>query len=312
MGSPQFATPSADVMLTALALSVDRLTAELVRAFDAREIPCILLKGPAIAHWLYGDGSVRPYADCDLLVASHHIPGAQALLSDLGFRDTASPLGHPRLESHAWERAHDHVDLHESLIGIGAGPQAVWEALWPTTETLVVSGVTVAALGFPARALHVALHAAQHGRDEPKPLEDLRRALDTVSEETWVQAAALARRLQASEAFATGLRLAPTGPELAVRLNLAAAASVEATLRLEPVPLALAIEHLVTTPGWKARLRTVLQELFPTVAFMRWWSPLARRGSAGLVAAYCWRPVYLLLHVGPGFAAWRRARRGVG
>ncbi len=296
-------------MLTAWALYVDLLTAELASAFAERGVPCILLKGPAVAHWLYHDGSVRTYRDCDLLVDPRQIAAAQAILRERGFEDTASPLAHPRKESHEWQRAEQHVDLHTTLIGIRAAPQEVWDALSSTMASEQVGGVAVRVLDAPGRTLHVALHAAQHGREDEKPLEDLRRALELVPEQTWRDAADLARRLRATEAFATGLRLLPAGAALATRLDLASAASAEATLRLEPVPLALALEHLAQTRGWRARLEILLRELFPTVAFMRWWSPLARRGRLGLVAAYCWRPLYLLLHLGPGFVAWQRARR---
>lgn len=299
-------------MLTAWALYVDRLTAELATAFERRTIACILLKGPAVARWLYDDGSVRSYSDCDLLVATDQVAAAQSVLRELGFSDSASPLAHPRLESHEWQRGEHHVDLHTTLIGIGASPQAVWDVLSATTETASVGGATVQVLGVPARALHVALHAAQHGREERKPLEDLRRASNLVSEDTWIEVAALARRLQAVEAFATGLRLVPTGAAIASRLGLAAASSADATLRLEPVPLALGFEHLASTPGLVPRLRIIAREFFPTVAFMRWWTPLARRSAAGLVLAYCFRPLWLVAHAGPGLVAWRRARRATG
>lgn len=310
VASEQHASPSAEAKLTVWSLHVDGLTAELMRGFAERGVPFILLKGPAIARWLYDDGSVRPYADCDLLVDPRQITAAQAILRERGFEDTASPLAHPRKDSHEWQRAQHHVDLHTTLIGIRAAPQEVWDALSSTTDSEQVGGMVVRVLDRPGRTLHVALHAAQHGRDEEKPLEDLRRALELVPEQTWRDAADLARRLRATEAFATGLRLLPAGSALATRLDLVSAASAEATLRLEPVPLALALEHLAETRGWRARLDILWRELFPTVAFMRWWSPLARRGRLGLIAAYCWRPLYLLLHLGPGFVAWQRARRG--
>lgn len=299
-------------MRIAWALCVDGLTAELASAFEQREIACILLKGPVIARWLYDDGSVRSYSDCDLLVAPDQLAAAQAALHELGFTDTARRLAHPRLDSHDWQRGVDHVDLHTTLIGIRASPATVWNVLSASTETTSVGGATVQMLGVHARALHVALHAAQHGRKEPKPLEDLRRACDVVPNETWIEVAMLAERLQAVEAFATGLRLDPRGAAIAARLGLASAASADATLRLEPVPLALAFEHLASTPSFRARSRIVARELFPTVAFMRWWSPLARRGVAGLAAAYCWRPLWLVAHAGPGLLAWRRARRATG
>lgn len=312
MASQQYASPSTEAMLTAWALYIDRLTAELADAFGASGITCILLKGPAIARWLYDDGSVRSYSDCDLLVSPGQVPAAQGVLRELGFRDIASPLGHPWLDSHEWQRDEHHVDLHATLIGIRASPQQVWDVLSANTETLMVGGAAVRVLGVPARALHVVLHAAQHGPREPHPLEDLRRACDVVSEQTWVEVAVLAERLQATEAFATGLRLLPAGAAIAGRLGLASARSADATLRLEPVPLALALEYLACTPGLGARLRIVMSELFPTVAFMRWWSPLARRGPIGLAAAYCWRPLWLLARLGPGLVAWRQARRATG
>ena len=312
MDSRQYASPSVDAMLTAWALCVDRLTAELAEAFAEDGVPCILLKGPVIARWLYDDGSVRPYNDCDLLVPPRQLAAAQTILRQRGFADTASPLAHPRLDSHEWARAEHHVDLHTTLIGIRAEAQTVWDELSSMTETEQVGGVTVQVLGLAARALHIALHAAQHGPEDEKPTEDLRRALLLVSEQTWRDAAELAVRLHAVAAFATGLRLLPAGAELATRLDLAKAVSAEAALRLEPVPLALAFEHLAGVAGWRARLTIVLRELVPTPAFMCWWSPLARRGRLGLAAAYCWRPLYLLVHLGPGFLAWRRARRGVG
>ncbi len=312
MDSQQYASPSVQTKLTAWALCVDRLTAEIGTAFAAHDVACILLKGPAIAQWLYDDGTVRSYSDCDLLVSQRQVAAAQAILRERGFEDSASPLAHPRLDSHEWQRADQHVDLHTTLIGIRASPHVVWDTLSTTTESIKVGGVTVQVLGVPARALHVALHAAQHGGDERQPLEDLRRAIEILPEPTWIEVAELAKCLQATEAFATGLRLLPYGEALASRLGLASASSAEATLRLEPVPLALAFEHLASTPGLRTRLRIVVRELFPTVAFMRWWSPMARRGSVGLVAAYCWRPLWLVAHVGPGLMAWRRARRAAG
>ncbi len=306
------ALPSSDTFLAAWTLLVDRLTAELAEAFAQRGVPSILLKGPSFARWLYPDGAVRSYGDCDLLVPPDRISAAQAVLRELGFRDTSAPLAHPRLESHGWARNDDSVDLHSTLIGIRASPQVVWDTLSAMIETQQVGGADVHVLTPPARALHVALHAAQHGPDERQPLEDLRRAIDLVPGDMWFEVAALAERLEATEAFATGLRLIPSGTAVASRLGLASAASTDATLRLEPVPLALAFDHLASTPGLKARLAIVLRELFPTAAFMRWWSPLARRGPVGLLAAYCWRPLWLLARVGPGFRAWRRAQRQSG
>lgn len=303
------ATGSLDVLLTVHTLLVDQVTAEVVRALRARQVASILLKGPSIAEWLYTDGSLRSYNDCDLLVAPDRLRTAQAVLQELGFRDEIARLGHPRLESHEWVRGRDRVDLHTTLIGIGALPRIVWETLSPATVTHQVAGVDVQVLPPTALALHVVLHAAQHGPEDPKPAEDLSRAIRAVSREGWRDVAELADRLQATDAFAVGLRLLPAGRELASWLELPPARSPEAALRVNRVPLSLAFEHLATTAGFRDRMALLLRELFPTPAFMRWWSPLARRGRLGLLVAYGWRPVWLLTQAGPGFLAWRRARR---
>jgi hypothetical protein len=302
-------TASLDVLLTLHTLLVDQVSAEVIAALRARQVDSILLKGPSIAAWLYADGALRSYNDCDLLVAPEHLPAAQAVLEELGFHDEMTPLGHPRLESHDWARGRERVDLHSTLIGIGVLPRVVWRVLSATTVPRQVAGVEAQVLAPNALALHIVLHAAQHGREEPKPAEDLSRAIRAVPREQWREVAALAERLQATDAFGVGLRLLPEGRELASWLELPPPRSAEAPLRVDSVPLALAFEHLATTAGARARMSLVLRELFPTAAFMRWWSPLARRGRLGLVLTYCRRPVWLMIHAGPGFLAWRRARR---
>ncbi|MDQ3608371.1 MAG: nucleotidyltransferase family protein [Actinomycetota bacterium] len=299
-----------DVLLTVHTLLVDQITAEVTAALSGRQVPSILLKGPSIAAWLYADGTLRSYNDCDLLVAPKNLLAAQAVLEELGFRDEITPLGHPRLESHEWVRGRDRVDLHTTLIGIGVLPRVVWGVLSAMTLPQQVGGIEVQILARPALAMHVVLHAAQHGRDDPKPAEDLSRAIRAVPREQWSEVAALADRLQATDAFGIGLRLLPEGRELASWLELPPARSADASLRVDSIPLALAFEHLAMTAGFWARISLVLRELFPTPAFMRWWSPLARRGWLGLALAYCWRPAWLVVQAGPGFLAWRRARRG--
>ena len=302
-------SPTGSVLATARSLMVDRMTAELTDALSRHGVEAILLKGPSFAAWLYGDGTVRSYGDCDLLIPPDQIAPAQQVLQDLGFRDYSAPLAHPRLESHAWRRDPDWVDLHSTLIGMRVDPEEAWRILSQRTESQRVGGTTVRVLDPVARTVHVALHAAQHGRDEQKPLNDLARAIELVPEALWSEAVELAKRLGATDAFATGLRLLGPGQSLASRLGLGDAGSAEATLLIDPVPLALGFEHLSTVPGVRAKSLILLRELVPTPAFMRWWSPLARRGRAGLALAYCWRPAWLATRAVPGFLAWRRARR---
>jgi hypothetical protein len=171
----------------------------------------------------------------------------------------------------------------------------------------------VPALGLPARALHVVLHAAQHGAGSKSPIAELDRALATGDDELWRDAAMLARELGAVDAFAAGLDLTDAGRQLAARLLLSPTRSVGTTLRATtPPPVALGFVQLAQAEGVRARLEIVWRKLVPPPAFIRHWDPRARQGRLALVRAYLRRPLWILRHTAPGFKAWYRARRSAG
>ncbi len=293
-------------------MRVDALAVEAIRAFRAHGVDPILLKGPAIAHWIYPEDEPRAYGDVDLLVPLDAWESCHTALAELGYADTLGAMGHPGMESHSgfpWGRGDDCVDLHCTLWGVMATPTEVWAELEPSAVPIRLAGVEVRALSPEARALHVALHAAQDGGRHPKGMADLERALAVLPESTWHTAAEIAGRLDATAAFATGLRLCEDGARITEELSLEEG-SVAGVLRASAVPLAEGLEHLASTPGARAKLRLAVAELFPSAAFMRWWAPrLARGGRAGLVLAYLWRPVWIALRAAPAVLAWRRARR---
>jgi hypothetical protein len=309
---PDLQRPSPSVLAAARGLSIDSVTAEVTTELQARGVPLVLLKGPSIARWLYRDGTARHYADTDLLVPPEAEPRAQEVLRAIGFEAEVG-VGVPDpgvADMHQWTRAGTHVELHVSLVGIGASPQEVWSALGAQTVEMEVADAQVPVLGLAQRTFHVALHAAQHGAAEAQPMADLERAVDQLPRELWAQAAAIARRLRASAAFAAGLRLSPAGAALADELALPLASTVETVLRAQSSPpLALGFQRLHNAPGARARLRRVLRHVIPSPAFMRWWSPLARRGYGGLALTYLWRPIWVAWHLVPGWRAWRGARR---
>ncbi len=297
-------------------LLIDRLIGEVHDAFAAASIEAILLKGPAIAGWLYGEDEIRVYGDGDFLVQRTQWEAAGEVLRELGFQEDIAHLEHPNLESFAsypWGRLSEElgiqsIDLHATLSGIGTDFPQVWSVLSNDTAQIMVAGRHVRILGEPARAVHIALHAAHH--HEGKPMLDLERALERLSDELWSEAAAVAQALEATAAFATGLRLTPAGGELARRLGVHDAYSMAATLKLQNVPLSEGIEHLASASGLRAKFKFVWSELFPSTDFLRWWTPtLAGRGRLGLTAAYLWRFCWLAGHLPGGFLAWRRARR---
>lgn len=291
---------------------VDAATAEVVGALDEQGIRSIVLKGPSIERLLYTDGAERWYDDLDLLVAPERTSAAAKVLARLGFTEWWVD---PEYVQHAqpWIRDEDGVpvDLHWTLIGVGAAPTELWRALSSSTERIVVHGARVEVLAAEGIAFQVALHAGQHGAEYPQVTVDLERALELVDRSTWAAAAELARLLQATELFAGGLRLSPRGAEIAAELDLPERLTVETLLltRSQGLEGAATLQRLARTPSLRRKLALVGRRVIPTRETMRDWWPRTRKGNFWLAVGYLWRPVWLLLQIGPAFVAWRRAVR---
>jgi hypothetical protein len=161
-----------------------------------------------------------------------------------------------------------------------------------------------------ATAFHVSLHAAMHGVGTPQPLEDLRRALRRFEPAVWHAAADLARRLDSAAAFAVGLRLVPEGHALAAALDLPTQAPLDVVLAATTPPRgARTLQRVSSVPGVRAKARVVARWLVPAPSHVRGSSALARRGAAGLAAAYVVRLATVFRLLGPAFLARRRIVR---
>jgi hypothetical protein len=308
--------PAAALITAGNALLADAATVEAITALHEAGITPIVLRGPVVAHHFYADRELRSYADADLLVEASRRATAEDVLRNLGY-DHSAVLGQRAADrppwSSTWIRNRDcaTVDLHWTLVGARAGDVELWRVLRGAVEPIELLNRSIDGLNVEATALIVALHAAHHGSEFRRPLEDLQRALDGLQLQTWKRVCALAARIDASEAFAAGLRLLPDGEQLAEELALPAVYSVETLLRSESAPpMSLGFDWLARTPGNRRKLALVLGKLVPDKEFMRAWSPLAGRGTkGGLALAYAWRPLWLIWHSVPGFRAWLAAQK---
>jgi hypothetical protein len=313
MASPELMRAAAQVAI------VDAATAEAVTALRAAGVRSVVLKGPGLTAWLYQDAALRRYGDTDLLVAPWDRARADALLAQLGYVRTlaAADVPHPERELYAetWrrERTRSSIDLHLTLAGARAPAERAWAALSRSPERLRVGSAEVEIPSIPARALHVALHAAHHGSGSGKPVEDLRRALERAGADTWRAAADLARELDALDAFAAGLGMLPAGLAVAAGLGLERPRSVEVELKAgDERPLAVSLEWLAQARGARARARLVRTLLAPSPGWVRQTYPFARRGRRALAAAYLVRLLRVPRFGAQALVAWRRARRAVG
>jgi hypothetical protein len=290
-------------------LASDAVTAEVVDAMRARDIPVLLFKGPVLERWLYDDGKHREYGDIDLLVAPDRFAAAERVLSDVGFRMTAArwrPFEFQEHE-HEWTRGSISIDLHRGLWGFDRDWHTVWETLSSGVTPVEVGGIEVEAPRSSIQALMVAAHAVQHaGRGHP--LEDLRRAIAIADDSTWREAAGVAVRVGALGPLTLALGMLEEGRQLLERIELDAPADAEAHLRAGgAVPGSLTLLRFAQRRTVSARLSLVIAKLGPSPAFLRFKYPIARRGRLGLLAAYAWRPVWICLHAPAGWRAWRSA-----
>jgi hypothetical protein len=293
-------------------LRVDTVTSSVVAALEQANVRPILLKGPSFAAWLYGDGAIRTYGDTDLLVSVRDLPAVRECLTALGFRSVSAEVKHPGVvDDHTWVRQPDFVDVHTTLIGIGVSPERAWEVLSGHTERLVVARREVEILDTAGRALHVVLHAAQHGPAGAPMLHDLERAVARLPGGVWRAAADLADELDALPAFATGLRLISSGCAVADALDLQPSQkTVELALRAEGRQVgALAFEEVRRIPGARRKLAYIGRKVIPTRAYIRHKYPVARVGRLGLARGYAQRWSALLSMAIPAGRSWIAARR---
>ena len=303
-----------ELLVVGANLALAANAAEVTAALHAAGLRSILIKGPVLVRWLYGSESGRASSDVDLLVDPGALDVAETVLRELGYEPLAIGIGVGDRPRHAstWTRATDApaVDLHTTVVGVGVTGTKAWSVLREHTMTVELGGTSVEVPRADARLLLLALHAAQHGEREPQPLQDLARALEVGTRAEWNDAASLAKRLHAEPAFAAGLGLLRAGQTLREDLHLSPSPTIESALRATTAPaLTLGFDWLVRLPGVRPRLRFIVRKTFPPAAYMRTWSPLARRGRLGLGAAYVWRPLWLISRAGPAMRAWRRAQK---
>jgi hypothetical protein len=286
---------------------------EIVAAFEAADIPSILLKGPSFSTWLYPE-TERPAVDVDLLVPATRLADAEAILAARGFRH--APLddleGDKPWHAHEWVRARDGaiIDLHRTLLGLRRPPAEVWEVLEGRTEPLQLVRREVRILDEAARCLHVALHAAQGGTSTAKARRDLLRAVAVAPSAAWAEAADVAARLGGAASFAAGLRLAGgRGEEMARELGLPTRFDPETELRRRNASgEAVGLAWFLSLPSWAARGRWLRSKLFPPREFMSAWDERAEDGGLALWFAYPRRWVWLAARLPRAFRQWWSVR----
>ncbi len=277
---------------------------------------CAPLRGPALAESLWGDLTLRPSGDLDLLVRREELGEVARALGRLGFVEVDRRPGFARAYSYTLElvKRGPHpfvVEPHWTLAYPPFVDAVDMPGVWRRAARGRAVGVEAWLLGREDTLLNLCLHAA-HRDDAPLlwlyEIDRLARrdvawreivARSRTAGVEGLVAMVLARvrglfdTPVAEDALAVpGSARAPARRPRLLAL-LAAGASVDGK---ESLALFLAL------PGLRARLRYVLALLFPAPAFMRLHYDVRRRDEvarayAGRLARFAWEALKGLLRL---------------
>lgn len=254
---------------------VDHFTVEAVEALREAGVRPLLLKGPAIAQWLYAEDTTRrAYSDADLLVAPSDLARAAVVLTELGYEcvepfDQRLPHSRPR-HAECWYRTGDRsaIDLHRCIHGTErVSPGLVWQAATTDIASVDVLERTLDAPGEVFRLMHLVLHLRPKDHPGSRAWSDVEAAVAAVPVDSWQGAAELARRLGVDSRMGPLLRMVAGGDRVADRVHLprvwprwlrwefnarSDAARFAAEIAEKPWPdgLLLLVERLVPPPSY--------------------------------------------------------------
>lgn len=269
--------------VAALALLRESETRKVVELLAAAGIPVLLLKGSALAWWLFPAPYLRECGDIDLLVASREQARLVVdLLSELGF-----PAGYDQ-----GGLAHEQVARRELSATLNIDIDVHWRLLnspafadiFSFDELLAASiplpGLSVHARGLaPAHAfLHATLHRAMNLHigvgDGLKWLYDLHLLASRLEPKDWALLRQLCRERGLSGVFLEGIRAA------AAEFGTAVPAEVLAELHEQRAHESLDAsrlgdwyymqrQNLRALPSRRAYLQWMWGRLFPPLGYLR-------------------------------------------
>ena len=300
--------------------TLEAAAVQVAEAFRSARVDALVLKGAALDRMLYDDGVHRDYSDVDVLVAPAQLPEARAALRGLGYRNASETLGIDDIggvvHAETWigipamSRDEVVVELHLWFAGAKAPAEVAWAALLARRTALELASGTVPVLDRDGQALHLATHAAQHGATYARGCTELELALTRWPDDVWRGAARLARDIQATDAFAAGLRLVPSGIALADHLGLPDTPQLDWELRQDPRPRGtFHVAALAEAEGVRGRLVVLRRALLPQPRWVRRQYPWAAEGRARLIAAYAAHVLRAPAWAARAWAFHRRARR---
>jgi len=144
---------------------------KILKAFTEAGIDTILLKGALLGEKIYGNSSLRPFGDLDLLVRRGDLHKIKGEMRKLGYRALAFPTElHERLyQEQAMMEAHyrkdgngPNVDIHWDIQAVSSPLQIDIGEFWKRAMPTRVAGADALSLSPGDILLHLCLHLMEH------------------------------------------------------------------------------------------------------------------------------------------------------
>lgn len=256
-------------------------------ALAAAGIPCLWIKGIALAETLYPAPELRPMLDVDLLVPYDQRQAALAVLQRLGysllpqlFDGTESLKHHYALQGPAGDRTL--VELHFRLLGAADRLLPIRDLDWFWQQSIPYGAAGYRTLRPEAHLPYLAAHALlQHGEADLRLLRyyDIHRLTLTTAHFDWDLLITGTTRLGWNYVTARALWLAQSF--FATPLPDGILASLDARRprhdtmphvrrRRQPRTVSEQVMYDLITMEWRDRLRTAQRIVLPPPAYMRW------------------------------------------
>ncbi|OZT11364.1 hypothetical protein CHN50_17430 [Priestia aryabhattai] len=141
---------------------------QISKIFAENEVKTLFLKGPALAHHLYGDISLRTSKDLDVLVRETDLDKVDALLLASGYVKDGAPslLNGTKRKTHHVEYVHSQkkiqIEIHWRLHNPPV-KEPSFDELWQRKSRSALTSSPVFFLGEEDLFLHLVVHGARHG-----------------------------------------------------------------------------------------------------------------------------------------------------
>lgn len=160
---------------------------QLLMGFEREQIRSLVLKGPALAYELYGDFTMRPSRDLDILIHEADLIHVNRYMTKSGYTTVDYPQDDD-VNAATMKRIYNFTYVHPNKnicveIHFKLGPQfhktPAFEQLWERRRELRLIRQQIPCLGREDLLLYLALHGAKHAWYQKRWILDIDRILRT-------------------------------------------------------------------------------------------------------------------------------------